>query len=127
MDESILFVSDAPVREGDGTSLYAGATVAVRDDVAAALGEREFSAICLDRARVDEALADARWLRRRRNRLPVIALVDTADVARAHELFSCGVHEIVVRDASSDANLRSRVAGLVAPRVSTRPAATPDS
>jgi DNA-binding NtrC family response regulator len=121
MDESILFVSDAPVREGDGTSLYAGATVALRDDVAAALGEREFSAICLDRTRVDEALADARWLRRRRNRLPVIALVDTGDVARAHELFSVGVQEIVVRDASSDASLRTRLAGLVAPRAPSRP------
>ncbi|HXZ85596.1 MAG TPA: sigma 54-interacting transcriptional regulator, partial [Myxococcota bacterium] len=90
------------------------ATVADRDDVAEALGARAWSAICLDRARVDEALADARWLRRRRNRLPVIALVDTADVARASELFACGVQEIVVRDASSDASLRTRIAGLVA-------------
>jgi len=114
MDESILFLSDASV-------------VADRDHIASALESRSFAAICLDRGRVDAALADARWLRRRRNRLPVIALVDTTDVERASELFACGVREIVVRDASSDANLRSRVAGLVAPAVPPRPVAAPGS
>ena len=116
LDESILFLSDSPVRASDTP------VVADRDEVAGVLGAREWRAICLDRARVDEALADARWLRRRRNRLPVIALVEPADVARASELFACGVHEVVVRDASSDASLRSRIAGLVAPPPPLRPA-----
>src|SRR5262245_37479086 len=95
MDESILFLSDASV-------------TADRDRIAGRFERESWSAICLDRTQVDSALADARWLRRRRNRLPVIALVDTAQVERASELFACGVHEIVVRDASTDANLRSR-------------------
>ena len=120
MDESILFLSDSPAPGGDAPSA-ARAVAADRDEVAGVLGARDWRAICLDRVRVDEALADARWLRRRRNRLPVIALVDTADVARASELFACGVQEIVVRDASSDASLRSRVAGLVAPAAAPRP------
>jgi len=110
VDESILFLSD-------------GSVVAERDELAVALESHDYAAICLDRGGVDAALADARWLRRRRNRLPVIALVDTAEVERASELFACGVHEIVVRDASTDSSLRSRVAGLVAPRVAPRPAA----
>jgi len=120
VDESILFLSDSPAPGGDAPSA-ARAVAADRDEVAGVLGARDWRAICLDRVRVDEALADARWLRRRRNRLPVIALVDTADVARASELFACGVQEIVVRDASSDASLRSRVAGLVAPAAAPRP------
>jgi DNA-binding NtrC family response regulator len=117
VDESILFLSDS----SSGPNAADRSAVADRDGFTAALDAQGWSAICLDRRRVDAALADARWLRRRRNRLPVIALVDTADVERASELFACGVHEIVVRDASTDASLRSRVAGLVAPRVAPRP------
>jgi DNA-binding NtrC family response regulator len=117
VDESILFLSDS----SSGADPADRSVVADRDGFAAALDAQGWSAICLDRSGVDAALADARWLRRRRNRLPVIALVDTADVERASELFACGVHEIVVRDASTDASLRSRVAGLVAPRVAPRP------
>jgi DNA-binding NtrC family response regulator len=134
VDESILFLSDSAsdVPGGFGevserTGETDRAIVADRDRVAAALETRNWSVICLDRARLEAALADARWLRRRRNRLPVIALVDTADVERANELFACGVHEIVVRDASSDASLRSRVAVLVAPRVPTRPIAASEA
>ncbi len=119
MDESILFLSDSSSDRAVGDA----SCVADRDGVSAALDEQRYRAICLDRTQLDTALADARWLRRRRNRLPVIALVDTADVERASELFACGVHEIVVRDASTDASLRSRVAGLVAPRVPARPLA----
>jgi len=121
MDEAILFLSDSSETRGSADR----AVVADRDRVAESLDAQSWSAICLDRAQLEAALADARWLRRRRNRLPVIALVDTADVERANELFACGVHEIVVRDASTDASLRSRVAGLVAPRAPARPVAAP--
>ena len=117
--EEVLFLSDQ--------SSAGGGLVADRDDAALALDTRGYRAICLDRGRVESALADARWLRRRRNRLPVIALVDTRDVERAAELFACGVQEIVVRDASSDASLRARIAGLVAPRVPPRPIAAADA
>jgi transcriptional regulator with PAS, ATPase and Fis domain len=113
-NDSVLFLSD-------GASAGAASSVADRDAAAAALSTGDFRAICLDRGEVEVALADARWLRRRRNRLPVIALVDTASVERASELFACGVQEIVVRDASSAASLRARVAGLCAPRLPARP------
>ncbi|MFI5315266.1 MAG: sigma-54 interaction domain-containing protein [Myxococcota bacterium] len=131
MDEAILFLSDSspsgPAPGSDHARASERSIVADRDGIALALDARSWSAICLDRSGVDAALADARWLRRRRNRLPVIALVDTADVARASELFACGVHEIVVRDASTDASLRSRVAGLAAPRSAVRPVAAADA
>jgi transcriptional regulator with GAF, ATPase, and Fis domain len=57
----------------------------------------------------------------------VVALVDTRDVERAAELFASGVQEIVVRDASSAVSLRSRIEGLVAPRVPARPVAAADA
>src|SRR5262245_32482088 len=123
MDESILFLSDTTC-DGPRLGSSESSVVADRERVATELERQSWSAICLDRGQVDAALADARWLRRRRNRLPVIALVDTAEIERASELFACGVHEIVVRDASTDASLRSRVAGLVAPRVPPRPVAS---
>src|SRR5258705_8325313 len=123
MEESILFLADSSEPGGSADR----PVVADRDRVAESLDAQSWCAICLDRAQLEAALADARWLRRRRNRLPVIALVDTVDVERASELFACGVHEIVVRDASSDVNLRSRVAGLVAPRLPPRPVASAES
>src|SRR5262245_62321297 len=116
MDESILFLSDQSSPDPTAEPSFEGALVADRDDAPLALDTRGYRAICLDRSRLESALADARWLRRRRNRLPVIALVDTRDVERAAELFACGVQEIVVRDASRDASLRAGIAGLVAPR-----------
>src|SRR5258706_5929094 len=121
MEESILCLSDASETRGSADR----SVVADRDRVAESLDAQSWCAICLDRAQLEAALADARWLRRRRNRLPVIALVDTADVERASELFACGVHEIVGRDASTAASLRPRVAGLVGPRAPARPLAAP--
>jgi transcriptional regulator of acetoin/glycerol metabolism len=53
--------------------------------------------VCLDRGSLDAALADARWLRRRRNALPVVALVDAAHMKRAAEMFHAGVEELIVR------------------------------
>jgi transcriptional regulator with GAF, ATPase, and Fis domain len=120
MDESILVLSDSSA----GAEPFA--VVADRESAASALGGSEFRAICLHRSAVETALADARWLRRRRNRLPVIAVVDTAEVERASELFACGVQEIVVRDASTAESLRARVEGLVRPREPRRPAEVGD-
>jgi len=125
MDESILILSDGAT--GDGSAAPEPCSVvADREGAAAALGDSDFRAICLDRERVESALSDARWLRRRRNRLPVIAIIDTAEVERASELFACGVHEIVVRDASTHASLRARVDGLVRPRDPVRPVQASD-
>jgi two-component system response regulator HydG len=115
MDESILVLSDS----SHGAEPFA--VVADRESAASALVASDIRAICLDRSAVETALADARWLRRRRNRLPVIAVVDTAEVERASELFACGVQEIVVRDASTSASLRARVDELVRPREPRRP------
>ena len=108
MDEGILILSDA-VGTQSPADREPRSTVADRELAASALGSSGYRAICLDHREVEATLADARWLRRRRNRLPVIAVVDTAEVARASELFACGVQEIVVRDASTDASLRARV------------------
>ena len=115
MDEGILILADRPDARHEPVERSLG-VVADRAGAAAALGSSPYRAICLDHGSVESTLSDARWLRKRRNRLPVIAVVDTADVERAPELFACGVHEIVVRDASTHASLRARVEGLVRPR-----------
>ncbi len=115
MDEGILILADRMEAEPAALERHTE-LVADRAQAAAALGASPYRAICLDRGSVESTLADARWLRKRRNRLPVIAVVDTAEVERAPELFACGVQEIVVRDASTHASLRARVEGLVRPR-----------
>ena len=100
------------------------AVVADRDDAALALDTRGYRAICLDRG-------TARVGARRRALAAAPPQPAAGDRARRHaptssapsELFACGVQEIVVRDASSAASLRARVAGLVAPRVPARPVA----
>ncbi|MGH7291290.1 MAG: sigma-54 interaction domain-containing protein, partial [Myxococcota bacterium] len=125
MDEAILILSDAASTD-PASGPEPCSVVADRESAAAALGDSGFRAICLDRGRVESALSDARWLRRRRNRLPVIAIIDTGEVERASELFACGVHEIVVRDASTHASVRARVDGLVRPRDPVRPVQASD-
>jgi DNA-binding NtrC family response regulator len=120
MDEEILILSD--VADADFRVERAPhSIVADRETAAAALGGSGYRVICLDHSQIESTLSDARWLRRRRNRLPVIAVVDTAEVERASELFACGVQEIVVRDASTHASLRARVAELVRRREPVRP------
>jgi DNA-binding NtrC family response regulator len=120
MDEGILILSD--VADADhGAEHEPCSVVADRESAAAALGGNAYRVICLDHSQVEATLSDARWLRRRRNRLPVIAVVDTAEVERAAELFACGVQEIVVRDASTHASLRTRVDELVRRREPVRP------
>ena len=113
MNLRILILSDASLEPGDRVP----GTVRVPDREAA--GERlnrgGVGAICLDRESLAEALSDARWLRRRRNVLPVLALVSTAEVGRAVELLSIGVSELVVRGADAEATLRARVERLLNP------------
>ncbi len=113
MDDGILILADRAAADDRAAPDRHSEVVADREQAVAALGDSAYRVICLDRSQVESTLADARWLRRRRNRLPVIAVVDTAEVGRAAELFACGVQEIVVRDASTHASLRARVDELV--------------
>jgi DNA-binding NtrC family response regulator len=110
MDEAktILIVSDSLEANGDDT--YAVA----RDRAQAAmlLEQRSFGAICLDRSSTDAALSDALWLRKRRNRLPVLALVDEGDVRDAADLLQSGVEELVVRGPAPTERVAERVDAL---------------
>ena len=122
MRGTVLIISEA-FRPGD----HDGFTVADgRDAAVAELASGEYRSICIDRRRLDDALADARWLRRRRNRLPVVALVDTSEVRAATELLACGVEELVVRDASTPERLIARVASLTERRENAAPRDAPE-
>ena len=128
MDESILFLSDsatdAPAAPESVTDRWSSPT---------ATGSRPSST---RRASARSVSIAAAWRPRSPTRAGCGGAATgcrssrsstRADVERASELFACGVHEIVVRDASSAASLRSRVAGLVAPRAPVRPVAASDS
>ncbi len=121
MRGTVLIISEAH-RPGDheGFSVAAGREAAVE-----ALASGRYSSICIDRRRLEDALADARWLRRRRNRLPVVALVNTEELREATELLSTGVEELVVRDASSQERLLARIESLVARDEKDEPRETP--
>ena len=110
MKSRMLILSDDPAAAPEGT-------LPVRNREAAVdrLSAGGVTAICLDRQRLDDSLSDARWLRRRRNALPVLALVRSDEVARAVELLSLGVAELVVRGADSAETLRARVERLAHP------------
>jgi DNA-binding NtrC family response regulator len=110
MKSSMLILSDDPDSAPDGMLAVGDRESAVDRLVAGGV-----TAICLDRRRLADSLSDARWLRRRRNALPVLALVRADDVARAVELLSLGVAELVVRGADSAATLRARVERLAHP------------
>jgi Nif-specific regulatory protein len=103
MDPRILILSDGGAREAQGAIV-----VADRDAAAEKLGTSEVTAVLLDRRGLGTALADARWLRRRRNRLPVIALVDPEQVAAAVALLRNGVEELVVRGEGALEAVRAR-------------------
>ena len=118
MSEPILILSDS-LRPGDWDAY---AVAGDRDDAADLLSARDFSAICLDRRAHDQALADARWLRKRRNRLPVLAFVDSARIRSAVDLLTSGVEEIVVREEASPDDILERIAGL---RAKLQPPAPP--
>ena len=121
MSAGILIVSDSLESGADGPFYVA----ADRDEAAAALADRAYRAICIDRRGLGDALADARWLRRRRNRLPVLALVEADEIQGAAELFGSGVDELVVRNTSLRKSLIARVDSLsLRERLETRPAGT---
>ena len=86
--------------------------VASREEAAEHLAHGCWRAVCLDRGDVERALSDARWLRRRRNRLPVLAWVDTGQLGRTADLLAVGVEEIIVRDAGGPRSLLARLDAL---------------
>ncbi len=118
MDRSVLVLSDAnlDLREP-------AVVVADRDAAVSALARGDLAAICLDRRELEQTLSDANWLRRRRNKLPVVALVDASQVARGVELLSIGVEEIIVRDADALRAMLERLAQLAPRARSPLPAA----
>ncbi len=117
MREKLLVLCDAE-------SAFEGEAYVVRDreEAAGALDRREVRAICLDRDRVDAALADARWLRRRRNALPVLAVVCPGEIRRAVELLAVGVQEIVARDEQPVETVQRRLAWIERRARSAQPA-----
>ena len=92
MSGVVLVLSDDPERAGEEA-----VGVASREAAAEVLASGGARAICLDRHELGQALADANWLRRRRNRLPVVAVVGAEQVGDAVELLTLGVLELVVR------------------------------
>ncbi len=110
MTDSILVLSDSEFDER-----FAGRDfhfVRERPEAAEALNTRTPDAICLDRIDLNDAFSDARWLRRRRNRLPVIALAEAEQMTRAVELLDHGIAELIVRDAQLSESLNERLAQL---------------
>jgi Nif-specific regulatory protein len=103
MDSRILILSD-----GNPPGASDAIVVADREAAAETLGAGAISAVCLDRRGLGAALADARWLRRRRNRLPVIALVEPEQVGAAVALLANGVEELVVRGEGALESVRAR-------------------
>lgn len=95
LGRAILFLSDTS--SGSYRSEASAIVVADRERAAAKLDCGGFSAICLDRSDVGQALSDANWLRQRRNALPVLAVVDANQVSDATRLLGVGVGEILVR------------------------------
>ena len=114
---SILILSDSGEIPGAGFICACD-----REAAAGELKSGRRRAICLDRNDPGQALSDARWLRRRRNRLPVVALVAPGEVARATELLAVGVDEIVVRGVDVGASILARLAAIERRRA--RPRAT---
>ena len=75
MKSSVLVLSDGDLDAGGHATVAAD-----REAAAEQLSRGGFQAICLDRREVGDAIADANWLRRRRNRLPVVAIVEADEV-----------------------------------------------
>ncbi len=108
MRSSILILSDSPSAESRESMVQ----VASREEAADQLSRQRFRAVCLDRTEVERTLSDARWLRRRRNRLPVLAWVDTRQLTHTCELLAAGVEEIIVRDAGGPESVLARLDAL---------------
>jgi two-component system response regulator HydG len=110
----------------DGSLSFRGAPfvrVESRNEAAQQLTRRAIRAVCLDRRSVEQALSDARWLRRRRVHLPVLAALDAQIFPRGVELLQAGVEEILVRDSGVEEALVQRV--LTVERRRRSPAANP--
>jgi Nif-specific regulatory protein len=105
MSEQLLVLSDL-----DPLFQTNACWVRDRDSAAQHLASGSVRAICLDRGSVEAALADARWLRRRRNALPVLALLPSEAIPRSAELLAVGVQEIVVRGEQAAETVQRRLA-----------------
>jgi len=86
--------------------------VSERDEAAAVLASESVRAICLSEPNVEETLQTARWLRRRRNAHPVLALIDPDEMSHASDLFGSGVREILLRGVDCEGALRRRLRAL---------------
>jgi len=114
MTEWILMMADASSElEGVRDAWW----VSTQEEAAQFLASQPVRAICVGRKNVDSTLADARWLRRRRNSVPVLAWVEPGEMARAAELFAAGVREILVRGPGSARTLDRRLRLLEEPTV----------
>jgi len=80
-----------------------------REQAAGYLERGVVRGICIDRGELDEALADALWLRRQQNAAPVIAVLSPSELARGCELLAAGVQELVVRGDAAAATLERRL------------------
>ncbi|MFQ5514216.1 MAG: sigma-54 interaction domain-containing protein [Myxococcota bacterium] len=116
MSDAILILSDRPSTRPDAPF------VVVDDRLRAAerLARGGLRAVCLDRSALEDAIADARWLRRRRNRLPVLAWVDREHVERTAALLAAGVEEIIIRGDGAKRSALARVES-IGRRAVTRP------
>ncbi len=84
-------------------------SVAGREEAGERLNQGGVWAICLDRSDLERTRADARWLRRRRNPLPVFAVVEAAEIGRAVQLLTEGIEEIVTRGDETHARVVARL------------------
>jgi DNA-binding NtrC family response regulator len=111
----------------DGVPTWSGQAWVARDrEGAAQLLERgQVRAVCIDRVDVDAALSDARWLRRRGNALPVLALLACEALSRAVELLAAGVQELVVRGTDAAETVERRLLFLERPAPDAVVAAEP--
>jgi transcriptional regulator with PAS, ATPase and Fis domain len=117
--EVVLVLSDFGRPEATARS---SAIAWVRDREAAIdrLRSGGTSAICVDRSAIGSTLADVRWLRRIRCRVPIVAMVDLEGLARAGELIQEGVEEVILREPSAVETLRSRFDHIARRRARTR-------
>ena len=87
-------------------------SVASREEAGERLNQGGVWAICLDRSDLERTRADARWLRRRRNPLPVFAVVEAAEIGRAVQLLTEGIEEIGTRGDETYARVVARLRAL---------------
>ena len=83
--------------------------VSSREEAAEYLSRHSVRAVCVERKSVDEALRDVRWMRRRRLRAPLIAVVEPEAVPRGVELLAAGVEEIMVREDGIERFIQARL------------------